>query len=152
MDDERIVRRALAVHITVGTARRLFPGINRSALYADAPHNGRDRRLTLGQAFAIARQQFEAQARQAHAASAAEARTDAQAARQASVAMPALGHLIEAVGDQCSRLAASLRCRGASARAVSIIERVAAVNSRHGGRARARLQRFIQLARDHEPA
>lgn len=146
MDDDALARRVLAVQITVGTARRLFPGVSRSGLYAESPHDGHARRLTLGRAFEIAQRQFETAAGQAQAARAAEDCSDALAARQAAVALPALNHLAGVVGAQGEALLDSLRDRGASKRAVATVSRVIAVSARHCRRARARLQRAIQGA------
>lgn len=150
MDDDALVRRVLSVQITVVTARRLFPGVSRSELYAAAPHDGHGRRLSLRRAFEIARLQFETEAGQARAARATETRADALAARQAAAALPTLDHLAALIAHQGETLEASLRERGAGERAVAAVSRVAAVNLRHAARVHARLQRAIQKAGAHE--
>lgn len=149
MDDGRVVARMLAVQITVGTARRLFPGVSRSALYAAAPHDGHARRLSLGAAFHIARQQFEAVAVEVRTAAADANRAGALADRRAAIAIPALDYLAAAIATESAALLTSLHRCHASASSVRSIERVAAVNCRHAGRVRVRLLRSIQEVEDY---
>lgn len=111
--EDRLIARTLALMITVGAARKIFPGLSRSALYAIAPHDGRGRHLSYGQAFDLARRQFEAVAAEAAAKRAADDREAALAQKKVAVALPALDHLADVIGAEMAALSASLVARGA---------------------------------------
>lgn len=131
----------MGLTITAAQARRTFPGIPPSVFYAIAPPSDRGRVMTFGAAFDAARRHAQREAQEAKAAlAAAGCEADAEEAR-AAAALPAVAYLAEVIERETGALADSLRARSASPRALSTVERIAAVNARQISRARARIER-----------
>lgn len=142
--EQRLIARMLALTVSVAQAKRSFPGTPPRLFYEVAPHDGRGRFLTLGQAFQIARVHAEAEAAETKAVRAADDRAAALAERQASAALPALDQLAGQIAAEMAALTTSLLARGASHRARLITEGVAGLNARHAARGRARVARQIE--------
>lgn len=141
MNEAAFVRRMMALPITVCAARRLFPGTDRSALYAAAPHDGRGRLLPLGRALEIARQCAIQDATEGKAAIAAAARSAEIEEARTTVAAPALAYMAEVVEREFATLSSSLVARSASSRALQTVAEIAGRCSRQIGRRRARIVR-----------
>lgn len=141
MDEQALISRMMALPITAGRARRLFPGVNVTAIYQAAPFDGRGRFLTFGRAFEVAKDCANRDAQDAEAALAAAGRAADQEQNRAAHVGPALAYLAGAVERETSALVESLRARSVAPRAVAMIEGIAAVNARQIARVWARVGR-----------
>lgn len=152
--EPRRIARMLGLSISVAQAKRTFPGIPPGLFYAAAPHDGRGRFLTLGEAFAIAKASAEAEAAEAAAQRVAQDRETAAAEKHATAALPAVDHLAGVIAAEMAAIYASLRRRGASDYAISLIETASGRSARHAARLRVRVARQIEkagLADDRTP-
>lgn len=139
MDERRLVARLVGLTITTAQARRTFPGIPASVFYGIAPPSDRGRLLTFGAAFKAARHHAQEEACEARQALAAAAHAADLAERQAAVAPVALAYVSGVVEREVETLAASLRARAASPRAIQTLELIAGRCARQIGRAHVRI-------------
>lgn len=142
----RLITRMMGMTLPVAKAKKAFPGTPASLFFAVAPPGDRGRFLTLGQAFEIAKAFAEAEAAEAAAQRAAQDRETAAAEKRATAALPAVDHLAGVIAAEMAAIYASLRRRGASDYAISLIETASGRSARHAARARVRVARQIEKA------
>ncbi|RID91620.1 hypothetical protein D2N39_13060 [Gemmobacter lutimaris] len=128
----------LRLQITVTRARRLFPGTPPGLFYRAAPHDGRGRFLSLGQAFQIARA-FHWPRREAAKSARRSAFTSARFRAERAGWLPgAVDHVAVVVADELASLEALAVDLGGKDEAARL--RAAASGIAHqAARARARL-------------